>query len=51
LKPGTPVPSETELMEQHSISRGTVRAAVRLLRERDLVRTIPARGTVVNGPA
>jgi GntR family transcriptional regulator len=51
LKPGTPVPSETELMEKHGISLGTVRAAVRLLRERELVRTIPARGTVLNGPA
>ena len=44
LRPGQPVPSETELMEKHDISRGTVRAAVRLLRERELVRTIPAGG-------
>jgi GntR family transcriptional regulator len=51
LKPGMPVPSETELMEKHGISRGTVRAAVQLLRERELVRTIPARGTLVTGPA
>ncbi len=51
LEPGTPVPSETELMDKHGISRGTVRAAVRLLRERELVRTIPARGTVVTGRA
>ncbi len=51
LEPGQPVPSETDLMEKHAISRGTVRAAVRLLRERELVRTIPARGTVVTGPA
>ncbi len=51
LKPGQPVPSETELMDKHDIGRGTVRAAVRLLRERELVRTMPARGTVVTGPA
>jgi DNA-binding GntR family transcriptional regulator len=42
------VPSEAYLMQRHGLSRGTVRAAVRLLRKRGLVYTIDARGTFVD---
>lgn len=47
LKPRQPVPSETHLQQEYGVSRGTVRAAVRLLRERGLVVTLPARGSYV----
>jgi GntR family transcriptional regulator len=47
LVPGRPVPSETQLRQEYDVSRGTVRAAVALLRERGLVMTVPQRGTYV----
>jgi DNA-binding GntR family transcriptional regulator len=48
LKAGDPLPSESYLQQEHGLARGTVRAAVRLLRERGLVTTAPQRGTYVN---
>jgi GntR family transcriptional regulator len=47
LAPGTPLPSESYLRQEHGVSRVTVRSAVRLLRERGLVITLPQRGTFV----
>lgn len=47
LQPGQPLPSETTLRQEYGVSRGTARAAVRLLRERGLIITIPARGSYV----
>lgn len=47
LQPNRPIPSEHTLMQEHGVSRGTVRQAVRLLRERGLVATTPGRGTYV----
>jgi hypothetical protein len=47
LPPGQQVPSEAERAQARQMSRGAVRAAVRLLRERELVYTIQARGTFV----
>ncbi|WP_406078492.1 GntR family transcriptional regulator [Micromonospora sp. NBC_00858] len=47
LKPRQPLPSETQLRQEYGVSRGTVRAAVALLRERGLVVTLPQRGTYV----
>ncbi|MEU3457829.1 GntR family transcriptional regulator [Micromonospora sp. NPDC006766] len=47
LKPRQPLPSESTLQQEYGVARGTVRAAVRLLRERGLVVTLPARGTYV----
>jgi GntR family transcriptional regulator len=47
LKTDQRLPSEAALMRAHGMSRGTVRAAVRLLRERGAVVTIQARGTFV----
>ena len=51
LKAGDPLPSESYLQQEHGVARGTVRAAVRLLRERGLVTTAPQRGTYVNRSA
>jgi GntR family transcriptional regulator len=47
LLPERPLPSETRLRQEHGVSRGTVRAAMALMRERGLVITIPQRGTYV----
>ncbi|WBB78645.1 GntR family transcriptional regulator [Micromonospora sp. WMMD882] len=45
--PRKPIPSEAHIEQEYGVSRGTVRAAIRLLRERGLVATMPARGTYV----
>ncbi|MBQ1042359.1 winged helix-turn-helix transcriptional regulator [Micromonospora sp. C72] len=47
LEPRQPLPSESTLRQEYGLARGTVRAAVALLRERGLVVTIPQRGTYV----
>lgn len=47
LKPDLPIPSETTLMQEHNVAKGTARAAVRLLREMGWVYTVPQRGTYV----
>jgi GntR family transcriptional regulator len=47
LSLGQPLPSESYLQGEHGLARGTVRAAVRVLRERGLVITAPQRGTYV----
>ncbi|MFE9189234.1 GntR family transcriptional regulator [Micromonospora sp. NPDC007208] len=47
LPPNRPIPSESTLQQEYGVARGTVRAAVRLLRERGLVMTVPQRGTYV----
>ncbi|MEH1013392.1 GntR family transcriptional regulator [Micromonospora sp. CPCC 206060] len=51
LRPRQPLPSETQLRQTYGVARGTVRAAVALLRERGLVVTLPQRGTYVAEPA
>lgn len=48
LLPRRPIPSESTLQQEYDVARGTVRAAVRLLRERGLVMTVPQRGTYVS---
>lgn len=45
--PRKPIPSEPHIQQEYGVARGTVRAALRLLRERGLVVTMPARGTYV----
>jgi len=48
LKPGMPIPSETTLQQAFpGVARTTIRRAVRLLRDRGLVETLPRRGTYV----
>lgn len=48
LKEGDPLPSESYLQQEYGLARGTVRSAIRVLRERGLVTTAPQRGTYVN---
>ncbi|SBT50014.1 GntR family transcriptional regulator [Micromonospora narathiwatensis] len=47
LEPLRPIPSESQLQQEYGVARGTVRQAVRLLRDRGLVMTVPQRGTYV----
>jgi GntR family transcriptional regulator len=47
LAPGQVLPSEPYLMQTHDVSRGTVRAAMRELRERGLIVTRPGKGSFV----
>jgi len=47
LARGRTIPSESRLVQEHGVSRGTVRKAVMVLRERGLVDTVPQRGTFV----
>jgi DNA-binding GntR family transcriptional regulator len=47
LPVGRTIPSESSLQQEFGVSRGTVRKAVLVLRERRLVDTVPQRGTFV----
>jgi DNA-binding GntR family transcriptional regulator len=49
LAPRQLVPSESYLMGQHGVSRGTVRHALDILRAEGLIQTFPGRGTFVAG--
>jgi predicted DNA-binding transcriptional regulator AlpA len=49
LAPGQLLPSEPYLMGNHDVSRGTVRAAMALLRDRGLIVTAPGKGSFVAG--
>lgn len=51
LQPGARLPGEADMAEQYGIARMTARRAVRELRERGLVFTVPAKGTFVTRPA
>ncbi|WP_405796625.1 winged helix-turn-helix domain-containing protein [Streptomyces sp. NBC_01506] len=51
IGPGERIPSESELCERHKVARETARRAVRVLRERGIVRTEWGRGTFVVGLA
>ncbi len=51
LAPGAMVPSELELVEQHGVSRGTVRSALALLVDEGLVEVVPGQGRRVIGAA
>lgn len=44
---GRLIPSETTLMQEYGVARGTVRRAISVLRERGLVATVAQRGTYV----
>ncbi|HUY48667.1 MAG TPA: GntR family transcriptional regulator [Streptosporangiaceae bacterium] len=41
------VPSETTLVQRYGVARGTVRRAIEVLRDEDLVVTVQGRGTYV----
>ena len=47
LVPRQLLPSETYLVQNYGVSRGTARRAVAVLRDEGLVRTIAQRGTYV----
>lgn len=47
LLPDRPIPAEVRLAEEYGVARLTARRAVRELRERGLVVTVPGRGTFV----
>ena len=47
LPPGARLPGERELAEEHGVALGTVRRALSVLRERELIVTLPAKGTYV----
>lgn len=51
IPPGGKLPGELELADIYRVSAGTVRRAVRELRDRGLVVTLPAKGTYVIEPA
>jgi GntR family transcriptional regulator len=46
-RPRDPLPSESQLMQEHGVARGTVRQAIETLRTEGLVVTIRGRGTYV----
>jgi len=47
IPPGGRLENERELGQRYGVSAGTVRRAVRELRDRGLVVTLPAKGTYV----
>ncbi|MGE3795634.1 MAG: GntR family transcriptional regulator [Dehalococcoidia bacterium] len=48
LRPGTALPSESELITRHRVSRGTVRQALTFLESRDLINTCAGKGRYVS---
>lgn len=49
--PGQRLPSEPRLQQEYGLARDTIRAAVKVLRDAELVITLPGRGTFVRpGP-
>jgi DNA-binding GntR family transcriptional regulator len=47
IGPGDPLPSETTLVQEYGIARGTIRRAIEVLRDDGLVVTVQGRGTYV----
>jgi GntR family transcriptional regulator len=47
LEPDSPVPSETRLIQDYGVARGTVRHAIEVLREAGLIVTVQGRGSYV----
>jgi GntR family transcriptional regulator len=47
LQPRSPLPSESFLQQEQGVARGTVRAAIAILRDEGLVVSISGRGTFV----
>ena len=48
LQPGARLRSERDLAEHYGVSYGSVRSAMKVLRERGLITTIHGRGTFVS---
>ncbi|WP_342748259.1 GntR family transcriptional regulator [Nocardia fluminea] len=47
LHPGSALPSQSEMAERYGVSEIVIREAIRLLKSRGLVRTVPRRGSFV----
>lgn len=47
LVPNRPIPSVATLQQEYGLARGTILHALRVLRERGLVRIVPGRGAFV----
>ena len=47
LQPDRPLPSETTLLQEYGVARGTSRKAVELLRDEGLIITVRGRGSYV----
>jgi GntR family transcriptional regulator len=50
LAPGTRLRSELDLAERYGVAYQTIRHAMKVLRERDLIVSIQGRGTFVQDP-
>jgi len=50
MKPGEPIPSETQLEAETGLARGTIKKAVALLREEGLIVTTRGLGSFVADP-
>lgn len=50
LQPGDAIPSETELEQQYDLARGTIRKAIRALREQGFIVTTRGKGSYVTDP-
>lgn len=48
LPAGARLPGERDLAEEYGIALGTARRVVQELRDRELVTTLPAKGTFIN---
>ncbi|MGH3380731.1 MAG: GntR family transcriptional regulator [Actinoallomurus sp.] len=51
LRPGDRLPAERDLADEYHVAYYTIRRAMELLRERDLVVSVHGRGTFVKAPA
>lgn len=47
LAPGARLPGERALAEEYQVALGTVRSALRVLREKELIITTPSKGTFI----
>lgn len=50
LEPGSRLPGERQLAEEHGVALGTARRALQELRDRGLVVTLPSKGSYVRSP-
>jgi GntR family transcriptional regulator len=47
LQPGARLPGERALAEEYQVALGTVRSALRVLRDKELIVTTPSKGTFI----
>lgn len=47
LRPGARLPGERDLAEEYGVSVASSRRAIQLLRDRELVLTLPSKGTYI----